>query len=168
MALPWWQHHKHCLGYYYYYYPLATAELVQLTAVKRTIDRISHLMYQIKFYWGYEANMNDSEASASRGRERGWGQTLWGRGQGHITWPRGHKNLGRSRPHLLHLSTREYSTNIGIPSSTNKISKKSGAYPTFGGNGIHVVGNEMKLSTFYAPFCVIFCVVTIPFYSEQF
>jgi len=20
MALPWWQHHKHCLGYYYYYY----------------------------------------------------------------------------------------------------------------------------------------------------
>ena len=19
MALPWWQHHKHCLGYYYYY-----------------------------------------------------------------------------------------------------------------------------------------------------
>jgi len=20
MALPWWQHHKHCLAYYYYYY----------------------------------------------------------------------------------------------------------------------------------------------------
>ena len=28
MALPWWQHHKHCRAYYYYYYYLQSCKLL--------------------------------------------------------------------------------------------------------------------------------------------
>jgi len=48
-------------------------------------------MHYIKIYWGHEAKIHENEVSASRGRERGRGQNLWGRG--HKIWPRGHIGL---------------------------------------------------------------------------